>query len=149
MNQKILLAQKSYLKKNIPEISPGDTVLVHQKIKEGNKERLQIFEGVVIALHRRRNLDATFTVRKIAAGRIGVEKTFPLHSPTISKIEKIKSAKVRRAKLYFLRNLKTKKSKFKKEKKEQKEWSELVVEESPKSTTPPSVGGPAQGGKNG
>lgn len=103
MNNLVLRAQKDYLKEISFAVQSGDTILVHQKIKEGGKERIQVFEGIVIARHGRKNLDASFTVRKIAAGGIGVEKVFPLHSPSILKIEKLKSAKVRRAKLYYLR----------------------------------------------
>lgn len=86
-----------------PEIKPGYTVKVHQKIKEGDKERIQVFEGIVISHHGGKNINATFTVRKISDG-VGVEKIFPLYSPTIAKIEVVKKAKVRRAKLYYLRN---------------------------------------------
>lgn len=81
---------------------PGDTVKVHVKIREGEKERIQIFEGVVIAMKRRGNRSA-FTVRKVSH-RVGVERVFPLHSPSIDKIEVVSSGKVRRAKLYYLRD---------------------------------------------
>jgi len=90
--------------KKIPDIKVGQTIRVHQKVKEGNKERLQSFEGLVIAQKHGRGLDGTFCVRKIAEG-VGVERTYPLHAPTIEKIEILKSAKVRRAKLYYLRQL--------------------------------------------
>lgn len=92
---------------NLQEIKPGQTVKVHQKIKEGDKERIQVFEGIVIARNAGNNIGATITVRKISAG-IGVEKIFPIYSPTIVKIEVIKKAKVRKAKLYYLRNYKKK-----------------------------------------
>jgi large subunit ribosomal protein L19 len=85
-----------------PRIKAGDTVKVHVRVKEGDKERIQIFEGVVIGLRRGGNR-ATFTVRKVSFSQ-GVERIFPLHSPTISKVEVLRSAKVRRAKLYFLRD---------------------------------------------
>jgi len=88
--------------KTVPEIKPGQTVRVHQRIKEGNKERVQPFEGLVIATKHGRGLDGTFTVRKISEG-VGVERIYPLHSPTIDKIEILKTAKVRRAKLYYMR----------------------------------------------
>jgi large subunit ribosomal protein L19 len=81
----------------------GDTVRVHQKVIEGNKERIQIFEGTVIAKHLRTNISATFTVRKVSLG-VGVERIFPVYSPNIAKVEIIKHAKVRRAKLFYLRN---------------------------------------------
>lgn len=81
----------------------GDTVRVHQNIQEGDKSRIQIFEGVVIAIHAKD--DPTFVVRKIATGSIGVEKIFPLHAPVVVKVEVKKTSFSRRAKLYFLRNL--------------------------------------------
>jgi large subunit ribosomal protein L19 len=89
-----------------PQMQSGDTVKVHVKVREGDKERVQIFEGVVIGLHRG-GARASFTVRKVSFGQ-GVERIFPLHSPIIQKVEVVRSAKVRRAKLYFLRDLKGK-----------------------------------------
>ena len=103
--------EKSELKSNIPSFLVGDTVKVHVKIKEGDKERIQIFEGVVIA-RRNGDLRSSFTVRKISFGQ-GVERIFPLHSPIIDKIEVSKRGKVRRAKLYYLRGLKGKAAKIK------------------------------------
>jgi len=97
----------SKVKKDLPDIKPGNTVVVHQKIKEGKKERIQKFEGIVIARKGGTGLSATITVRKISEG-VGVEKIFPLHSPTITKIEVLKKAKVRRSKLYYLRGYKKK-----------------------------------------
>jgi large subunit ribosomal protein L19 len=93
--------ESEQLKSDIPEFRPGDTVKVHVKIKEGQRERIQIFEGIVI---KRQNggLRETFTVRRIAYG-VGVERTFPVHSPMIAKIEVVRKGKVRRAKLYYLR----------------------------------------------
>lgn len=94
--------QELAIKKKVPVIQPGHTVRVHQKIKEGEKERIQIFEGLVIRVHGGHGADKTFTVRKIVEG-IGVEKIFPLYSPNIQKIEVKKESKVRRAKLYYMR----------------------------------------------
>ena len=98
--------------KQITDIHPGDTVKVHQKIKEGDKERIQIFEGVVIAKKHGVGISATITVRKVVEG-VGVERIFPIHSPSIGKIEVVKSGKVRRSKLYYFRTAKGKKAKLK------------------------------------
>ena len=89
-----------------PSMKSGDTVRVHVKVREGDKERIQVFEGMVIGMHRG-GTRASFTVRKVSFGQ-GVERIFPLHSPIIQKVEVLRSAKVRRAKLYFLRDLKGK-----------------------------------------
>src|SRR6187431_1943874 len=94
-----------------PAMKSGDTVRVHVKVREGNKERIQIFEGVVIGQHRG-GTRASFTVRKVSFGQ-GVERIFPLHSPIIQKVEVMRSAKVRRAKLYYLRDLKGKAARMK------------------------------------
>jgi large subunit ribosomal protein L19 len=94
-----------------PEMRSGDTVRVHVKVREGDKERIQVFEGMVIGMHRG-GARASFTVRKVSFGQ-GVERIFPLHSPTVDKIEVIRSAKVRRAKLYFLRELRGKAARMK------------------------------------
>ena len=94
-----------------PAMRSGDTVRVHVKVREGDKERIQVFEGMVIGMHRG-GARATFTVRKVSFGQ-GVERIFPLHSPRIDKIEIIRGAKVRRAKLYFLRELKGKAARMK------------------------------------
>ena len=98
--------EQQQMKKDLPEFRPGDTVRVHVKIKEGDKERIQVFEGMAISLRRARN-HSTFTVRKISFGH-GVERIFPLHSPVIDKIEVVRPGRVRRAKLYYLRRLKGK-----------------------------------------
>jgi large subunit ribosomal protein L19 len=100
------------LKKDLPEIKPGYTVIVYQKIKEGDKERIQAFEGLVLAVKHGSGINATITVRKISGG-IAVERIFPLHSPSIQKIEVVKKSKVRRAKLYYLRGKFGKKAKMK------------------------------------
>ncbi len=98
--------EQQQMKKDLPEFRAGDAVRVHVKIKEGDKERIQVFEGTVIGLRRARN-HSTFTVRKISFGH-GVERIFPLHSPVVDKIEVVRPGKVRRAKLYYLRKLKGK-----------------------------------------
>ena len=90
------------LKNKIPELKVGDTVKVHQRIKEGNRERIQIFEGIIIK-KQGGGVNATFTVRKIAYG-VGVEKTFLVHSPMVEKVELVRVGKARRAKLYYLRD---------------------------------------------
>ncbi len=103
--------EKEQMRGDIPGFRPGDTVKVHVKIKEGEKERIQVFQGVVIR-KRRGNTGATFTVRKVSYG-IGVERIFPLHSPIIDKIEIITRGRVRRARLYYLRNLRGKAARIK------------------------------------
>ena len=109
---KVILFDKKDLRTDIPELKSGMKVRIWQKIKEADKERLQAFEGVVIAVKHGRGKSGTFTVRKISSG-IGVERIFPLHAPTIEKIEVLSQAKVRRAKLYYLRGLTGKKAKMK------------------------------------
>jgi large subunit ribosomal protein L19 len=94
-----------------PAMKSGDTVRVHVKVREGDKERIQVFEGMVIGMHRG-GVRASFTVRKVSFGQ-GVERIFPLHSPTIDKVEVVRSAQVRRAKLNFLRNLRGKAARMK------------------------------------
>ena len=116
---------KPYLKKDLPDVRPGDVVRISQKIpasvpaydkssagkKEGEKERTQIFEGTVIARKHRKEMGATITVRREISG-VGVERIFPIHLPTIEKIEILKRGKVRRAKLYYLRKVKGKRAKL-------------------------------------
>ena len=125
MPTKIETFIKSQLKTDLPDIRPGDTVRVHQKIKEKDKERIQVFEGLVIARKHGREIGATITVRKVVSG-VGVEKILPLHSPAIEKIEIIKRGKARRAKLYYLRTAKGKRARLK-----NKEFTEAIPE-SPK-----------------
>ena len=93
--------ESQQLKQEMPVINVGDTVRVHVKIKEGSRERIQVFEGIVIA-KKHGGLEETFTVRRLAYG-VGVEKVFPIHSPLIEKVETVRSGCVRRAKLYYLR----------------------------------------------
>jgi large subunit ribosomal protein L19 len=97
---------QEYLKTDIPDFRPGDNLKVHVRLKEGEKERIQVFEGLVIA-RKHGGVSETFTVRKISSG-IGVERTFPLHSPSIAKVEVTRRGRVRRAKLYYIRGLRGK-----------------------------------------
>ena len=99
------------LRSDVPDFRPGDTVKVHVRLKEGNKERIQVFEGLVIA-RKHGGVSETFTVRKISSG-IGVERTFPLHAPSVAKIEVTRRGRVRRAKLYYIRNLRGKAARIK------------------------------------
>lgn len=135
MVKKLEIFNQNYLKKDLPDIRPGDTIRVFQKIpfltgaladKKEEKKRTQSFEGVVLARKHGKEMGATITVRRIIDG-IGVERIFPLHSPTIEKIEIIKRGKVRRAKLYYLRAAKGKRARLKR-----KEFAEVVAEETPK-----------------
>ncbi len=99
------------LRTDIPKLRSGDTVRVHVKIKEGDKYRIQVFEGIVLAL-KRHGISSTFTVRKVSSG-YGVERIFPLHSPLIEKVEVVKEGKVRRARLYYLRGRRGKAARLK------------------------------------
>ncbi|NOY88693.1 MAG: 50S ribosomal protein L19 [FCB group bacterium] len=109
--KRIAQIEKQYQRDDFPFFKSGDTLRVHVKIKEGDKERIQVFQGTVIS-RRGGGMGATFTVRKNSSG-IGVERVFPLHSPNISKIEKVRSGAVRRKKLYYLRNLTGKSARIK------------------------------------
>ena len=112
MKEKLIeLVEKDYLKADVPQFKSGDTVAVHYKVKEGNKERIQVFEGVVIRVSGG-SIAKNFTVRKISSG-IGVERIIPLNSPLIEKIEVKRIGKVRRSKLYYLRNLSGKAARIK------------------------------------
>ena len=115
------------LKNKIPELKIGDTVRVHQKIKEGNRERIQVFEGIIIK-KQGGGVNATFTVRKIAYG-VGVEKTFLVHSPMVEKVELVRVGKARRAKLYYLRDRVGKAAKTKEQIGARIENREIVVKE--------------------
>ncbi|MBI2589784.1 50S ribosomal protein L19 [Candidatus Berkelbacteria bacterium] len=107
MHAKLLaLVSARSQKKNTPTLRAGDVVRVHQKVREGNKERIQVFEGLVLRVRGGRGMDGTFTVRRISGG-IGIERTFPLHLPSITKVEKIKHIKFRQARPYYVRNLTT------------------------------------------
>jgi large subunit ribosomal protein L19 len=103
--------EKEQMRTDMPDFRPGDTVKVHARIREGEKERIQVFQGVVIR-KRKGNTGATFTVRKVSYG-IGVERIFPTHSPLIDKVEILTRGRVRRARLYYLRKLKGKAARIK------------------------------------
>lgn len=119
---------KTQIKEDIPDFRPGDNIRVHQQIKEAGKERIQIFEGVVISRKGKSSPTATFTVRKIS-GDVGVEKVFPLHLPSVKKIEVVRIGKVRRAKLYYLRKRVGRKRKVKERKEEVKKPEKKVEKE--------------------
>ena len=127
------LVDRSYLRDDLPEFRPGDTVKVHVRVVEGNRERIQVFQGVVI---RRQGggLQETFTVRKISFG-IGVERTFPVHSPSIGKLEVDTKGRVRRAKLYYLRERRGRSARI-------KERRELAP------TAPRSISDPSENASN-
>lgn len=108
---KVKKLTKDHIKKRI-DFKVGDTVKVHQRIKEGEKERVQIFEGLVISKKKPNDVSGMFTVRKVTSG-VGVEKVFPIHSPLISDIQVVKSGKVRKSKLYYIRNVTSKNSRLK------------------------------------
>lgn len=111
MMEKIEQIEKEQMRLDHPDFGPGDNVKVHVKIKEGEKERIQVFQGVVIS-KRKGNTNATFTVRKVSYG-VGVERIFPLHSPALDKIEVVTHGRVRRAKIYYLRKLRGKAARIK------------------------------------
>jgi large subunit ribosomal protein L19 len=118
------LVEQSFLRKDIPDFRPGDTVKVHVRVVEGNRERIQVFQGVVI---RRQGggLRETFTVRKISFG-VGVERTFPVHSLSIAKLEVVSRGRVRRAKLYYLRELRGKKARIKERRVDEEKLSAMA-----------------------
>jgi large subunit ribosomal protein L19 len=111
MNPLIESITNEQLRSDIPAFRPGDTVCVHAKVVEGTRERIQLFEGVVIK-RRGAGISETYTVRKISGG-VGVERTFPIHTPRVAQIEVLRFGKVRRAKLYYLRALQGKKARIK------------------------------------
>ena len=129
MTPAFLKLHEAQLRKNLPEFRPGDTVRVNVRLKEGEgekeKERLQAFEGVVISKKGRAS-SATFTVRRVSFG-VGIERIFPLHSPTISSIEVVGKGKVRRARLYYLRDLKGKAARIKRAGREEEEATPVAA----------------------
>jgi large subunit ribosomal protein L19 len=122
--------QAKYARKDLPEMRAGDTVRVHTKIKEGDKERIQVFEGVVIAYRKGAPGNSMFTVRKVSYG-VGVERMFPVHSPRIERVEVVGHGEVRRSRLYYLRDL-------------QGKAARLHQEEGGGNAAPPAAPAPAQ-----
>jgi large subunit ribosomal protein L19 len=117
---KVDLIERTRVRKDIPPFRPGDQVKVHVKVREGGRERLQVFEGVVIA-RRGGGLRESFTVRKVSFG-VGVERTFPIHAPAVAKLEVVRHGKVRRAKLYYLRELSGRRAKIEERRSRIQEW---------------------------
>jgi large subunit ribosomal protein L19 len=111
MDPRIALIEKKFIRNDLPEFRPGDNVKVHVKVREGNRERIQVFEGIVIA-RQKGGLRENFIVRKMSGG-VGVERIFPLHCPSIDRIEVVRKGLVRRAKLYYLRKLSGKAARIK------------------------------------
>ncbi len=112
MSNLLDLVKRSQMKPDVPPMNPGDTVRVHVRIVEGNKERIQVFEGIILGIRRAQNASSV-TVRRVTASSIGVERTFLLHSPRIDRFEVIRRGRVRRAKLYYLRNRQGKSARIK------------------------------------
>lgn len=130
---KVMQVEKAYMRAELPEFRSGDTIKVHVRIKEGEKERIQVFQGTVIS-RRGGGTGATFTVRKMSQG-IGVERIFPLHSPNIAKVEKVKAGIVRRKKLYYLRNLTGKSARIKEQLDNKEEAGKTSTPETAKAET--------------
>lgn len=123
---------KQSMKQNAPVLRAGETVRVHQKIREGNKERIQIFEGLVISVRGDKAMNSSFVVRRIASG-VGVERTFPLHSPNVVKVERVKAGKVRQSKLFYMRERFGRNARLRNEVASKETWEEptAVKEELP------------------
>jgi len=128
MPTKLNIFNQTQLKKDSPDVRSGDAIRVYQKIKEGDKERVQVFEGQVLCRKHGQGITSTITVRKVASG-IGVERIFPVHLPTIEKIEILKRGKARRSKLYYLRRAKGRKARLKKKELTKERTEERPVEE--------------------
>lgn len=120
---------QAFGRSSLPTVAVGDTVRVHQRVKEGAKTRIQIFEGLVIAKKHGQGLNGSFTVRKIATGGVGVERVFPLHLPSIVRVDRVKQARVRRAKLYYMRGRFGKGARFNKESALTESWEEELDKE--------------------
>ena len=127
MNMQLIQEVGNKSLKKMPDLKPGSTVRVHQKIKEGEKERVQVFEGLIIAVSPGNGVNKTFTVRKIVEG-IGVEKVFPIYSPNIAKIQVKKTSNVRRSKLYYMRQRSGKSARLKEKHLTDEETNEQIVE---------------------
>jgi large subunit ribosomal protein L19 len=123
---KVDLIEQSRLRKDIPPFRPGDQVKVHVKVREGGRERLQVFEGVVLG-RRGGGLRESFTVRKVSFG-VGVERTFPIHAPSVAKVEVVRHGKARRAKLYYLRELSGRRAKIEERRTRIQEWTPELAE---------------------
>lgn len=119
---------EKFVKKNAPKVRTGDTVKVHSLVREAGKERVQVFEGLVIAVKHGYGLDGAFVVRKESFG-VGVERTFPIHSPKIVKVERVKQSKISRSKLYYMRDLTGKNARLKELNREPQIWEERDAEE--------------------
>lgn len=128
MHPLIQTSLRQFHKKNPPAVKPGDTIRVFVKIVEGEKERVQPFEGLVIRVRGGRGMDGTFTVRRVGTHKIGVERTFPLHAPYVLKVERLKTAKVRRANLRYMRTRFGKAARFKTETRTSMVWEEPEAE---------------------
>ena len=133
------LVDQSSLRDDLPDFDAGDTLKVHVRVVEGNRERVQVFEGVVIS-RRGSGIGESFTVRKLSFG-VGVERTFPMHSPIIEKIERMARGDVRRAKLYYLRNLSGKKARIA-ERTDGRSYNDAQFESQPEITEPEVVAEP-------
>src|SRR4051794_18459871 len=135
---KVDLIETARLRTDLPEFRPGDTVKVHVRVVEGQRERIQMFQGVVI---RRQGggLRETFTVRKISFNGVGVERTFPVHSPTIGTLEVVTKGRVRRAKLYYLRELRGKRARIRERREPDQAVAAVAVVESPGEVSEPEA----------
>ena len=131
----IAVFEKQSLRTGVPELRSGDTVRVHQKIKDGDKERISVFEGLIIAQKHGRGISGSFTVRKVVDG-IGVERVFPLHAPMIAKIDVLRHSKTRRAKLYYIRD----KASREVRRKMKQVWHEAKTPVAPKEENKESTG---------
>ena len=140
---KVDLVERSRLRSDLPAFRPGDTVKVHVKVAEGGRERIQIFQGVVIR-KRGGGLRESFTVRKISFNGVGVERTFPVHSPTVAAIDIVQHGRVRRAKLYYLRERTGRHAKIRERRVDQTAEATPAVAEEPAESAPPEESTPVE-----